>query len=83
MDLLDTCLKIVIYSYSSGIERYHLNGEASSPGITNTHEKGHLDAMVIIKKQNYCKDVIFINVKGNDIDEMSTILCGQLKEHLN
>ena len=78
----NTCLKIIIYSYSSGIERYRIHADTSSQVVTNKHEKGFLAAMVIVKQHNSCKDVFFIKVKGNGMDDMAAGMCSKIQDNL-
>ncbi|HMB20305.1 MAG TPA: hypothetical protein VKQ10_04485 [Spirochaetota bacterium] len=71
-------IKIVIYSYSSGIERFSINKESSHGGIQQTREKGYLSVLVIIKPANEAKYIHFINIQGDNMNDLALKLSKRL-----
>ncbi len=72
-------IKIVIYSYSSGIERFSINNGSSNGTIQQTKEKGHISVLLLIKPVNKAKRVHFIDIRGDDMDDLAL----QLGTHLS
>ncbi|MFW5710006.1 MAG: hypothetical protein ACOCXW_00905 [Bacteroidota bacterium] len=71
-------IKIVIYSYSSGIERFSIDMETSSGSIQQTREKGYLSVLVIIKPVNKAKYIHFINIQGDNMNDLALKLSKRL-----
>lgn len=71
-------IKIVIFSYSSGIERFSIDTETSSGSIQQTREKGYLSVLVIIKPVNKAKYIHFINIQGDNMNDLALKLSKRL-----
>lgn len=71
-------IKIVIYSYSSGIERFSIDRKSSSGNIQQTREKGYLSVLVIIKPANKAKYIHFINIQGDTMNDLTLKLSKRL-----